>query len=102
MIISGYMRKTDAQTLGEVIKEYLKSPVLNNKYKQYKLISAWETILGKTIAKSTINIYVKSKTLYVFLKSSVIRNELYMIKGEIIKRLNENAGEEIITEIILK
>jgi len=96
------MRKTETQTLGDVIKEYLKSSALNNKYKQYKLFKAWEDILGKTISKSTINMFVKNKTLHVFLKSSVIRNELYMIKGEVIKRLNEKVGEEMINEIILK
>jgi hypothetical protein len=96
------MRKTETQSLGEVIREYLKASAFKGKYKQYKLIHSWEAVLGKTVARSTTNIYIKEKTLFVFLKSSVIRNELFMIKGEIIKRLNEKAGEEMINDIVLK
>jgi len=96
------MRKTDTQTIAQVIKEYFKSPKFENKFKQFKIINSWEEILGKTVSKSTTNIYIKDKTLFVFLKSSVIRNQLYMIKTEIIKKLNEKVGEEIINDIVLK
>jgi len=96
------MRKTDTQTIAQVIKEYLKSPKLENKFKQFKIINSWEEILGKIVSKSTTNIYIKDKTLFVFLKSSVIRNQLYMIKTEIVKKLNEKVGEEIINDIVLK
>ena len=96
------MRKTETKTIGEVIREYLKLSPVDKKYKEYKLIRSWETLLGKTIASSTTNMYIKDKKLFVYLKSSVIRNELFMIRGEIVQKLNDNAGEELISEIVLK
>ena len=96
------MRKTETKTLGEVIREYLKLSPVDKKYKEYKLIMSWETLLGKTIANSTTNLYIKDGKLFVYLKSSVIRNELFMIRGEILQKLNENAGEELISEIVLR
>lgn len=96
------MRKTDTQTISEIIKQLFKSPAIEKKYNQFKIIDSWKDILGSTISKSTTNIYIIDKTLFVYLKSSVIRNELYMIKEQLIKKLNEKVGKEVINEIIFK
>ena len=45
---------------------------------------------------------IKDRKLYVYLRSSVIRNELFMLQEEILKKLNETAGEVLVKEIILK
>ena len=96
------MRKSNTQTLGEAIKNYLKALHIDEKINEVRLINSWEEVIGKTIAKATTNIYIKNKTLFVYLNSSVIRNELFMLKEEILKALNEKAGEKIIERIVLK
>ena len=96
------MRKSNTQTLGEAIKDYLKALHIDKKINEVRLINSWEEVIGKTIAKATTKIYIKNKTLFVFLNSSVIRNELFMLKEEILKVLNEKAGEKIIEKIVLK
>ena len=96
------MRKSNTQTLGQAIKEYLKALNIDKKINEVRLINSWEEVIGKTIAKATTNIYIKNKTLFVFLNSSVIRNELFMLKEEILKALNKKAGEKIIERIVLK
>ena len=96
------MRKSNTQTLGEAIKNYLKALHIDKKINEVRLINSWEEVIGKTIAKATTKIYIKNKTLFVFLNSSVIRNELFMLKEEILKALNEKAGEKIIEKIVLK
>jgi len=58
--------------------------------------------MGRTISRATKNIYIKDRKLFVVISSSVIRNELYMLKQEIVKKLNQRVGEEIITDLILK
>ena len=96
------MRKSNTQTLGEAIKDYLKALHIDKKINEVRLINSWEEVIGKTIAKATTKIYIKNKTLFVYLNSSVIRNELFMLKEEILKALNEKAGEKIIERIVLK
>lgn len=96
------MRKSNTQTLGEAIKDYLKALHIDKKINEVRLINSWEEVIGKTIAKATTKIYIKNKTLFVYLNSSVIRNELFMLKEEILKVLNEKAGEKIIEKIVLK
>ncbi len=96
------MRKSNTQTLGQAIKEYLRALNIDKKINEVRLINSWEEVIGKTIAKATTNIYIKNKTLFVYLNSSVIRNELFMLKEEILKALNKKAGEKIIERIVLK
>jgi len=58
--------------------------------------------VGKAISSRTDKVYIRDGVLYVHLKSSIVRNELMMIREALREKLNNQAGEEIIKEIILK
>lgn len=96
------MRKKNTQKLDEVIQEYLKALKIDDKIKEVRLIRSWDEMVGKTIARSTKNIYIKDRKLFVQLNSSVIRSELFMIRDGLKNALNDHAGESVIDEIILK
>ncbi len=96
------MRRSNTQTIAEVIQDYLRELRIDKKIKEISVLNQWEEIIGKTIARSTKDIFIKDKILFVYLRSSVIRNELLIIRDGIIKAINEKAGEEIITDIVLK
>lgn len=96
------MRKKNTQKLDEVIQEYLKALKIDDKIKEVRLIRSWDEMVGKTIARSTKEIYIKNRKLFVQLNSSVIRNELFMIRDGLKNALNDQAGESVIDEIILK
>ncbi|MFC2152803.1 DUF721 domain-containing protein [Bacteroidota bacterium] len=96
------MRKKNTQKIDVVIKEYLKALKIDDKIKEVQLIKSWDEVVGKTIARSTNDIYIKNRKLIVKLNSSVIRNELFMLRDGLKKALNDKAGEEIIDDIILK
>jgi len=96
------MRKKNTQKLDEVIKEYLKALKIDDKLKEVELVKSWEGIVGKTISRSTQNIFVHERKLYVKLNSSVIRNELFMLREGLKKALNDKVGQSIIDEVILK
>ena len=96
------MRKKNTQKIGDVIQEYLKALKIDDKLKEVHLIKSWDDVVGKTIARSTKDIFIKDRKLFVKLNSSVIRNELFMLRDGLKKALNERAGEELIDEIILK
>lgn len=93
------MRKSKTESLGVVIKELLKTYKIDKKLQETELISSWEEVIGKTIARATKKIYISNKVLHLQITSSIIRNELSMIKSDIIKRLNEKVGGDIITNI---
>jgi predicted nucleic acid-binding Zn ribbon protein len=96
------MEKSNTQSLREAIRAFLEESQLEKPLKERQLISSWESLLGKSIARATRDIYIKEGKLYVYLSSSVIRNELYMLQDEIIRKLNEAAGEELLSGMVLR
>ncbi len=96
------MRRSESRKINDLLSQCLKELQLNNKLQEYRLIKAWPEIVGLSIAKTTHNLYIKDKKLFVYLNSSVVRNELQMLKDSLVKRLNEHAGEVLIHDIILK
>jgi predicted nucleic acid-binding Zn ribbon protein len=96
------MRKTETQSLGSVIKEYLKENNIDRKLAEVDIVSSWESIIGKQIARATSSIFIKDSTLHLHLKSSIVRNELLMMRSDIIRAINQKAGFEIVKAIVLK
>ena len=66
------------------------------------VINSWEEIVGKAISSRTTKIYIKDHILYVHLNSSVVRNELLMLREALREKLNQKAGSEVIKEIVLR
>jgi predicted nucleic acid-binding Zn ribbon protein len=96
------MRRSKTISLAEAIRDYIREMNLGRGLSELHLLDSWEEIVGKAISARTKKIYIKDKVLYVHLDSSVVRNELLMLRESLKERLNEKAGEEIITEIVLR
>lgn len=96
------MKRSKTQPLKAVIEEYLKVLKMSTKLKEVGLIGSWERVVGRTIAKATKDIYIKDRKLFITLNSSVIRNELDLIKEPLVVRLNEEAKADVIDEIVVK
>ena len=96
------MRRSKTITLAEAIKDFVNEMGFNEKLDETSLIGSWEDIVGKAISIRTSKIYIKDHILYVHLSSSVVRNELHMLKDSLKNKLNEKAGKPLIKDIVLR
>jgi predicted nucleic acid-binding Zn ribbon protein len=96
------MRKSNTQSISSVLKSYVQENNLERKLNELDLIKSWESVMGKTVARYTGNLYIQNSTLFVETTSPIVRNELLMMKEEIRVRLNEVVGEELIKAIIFR
>ncbi len=96
------MRRTKTQSIREVIEQYLREMHIDHKLREVALVGKWEDTVGKIIASKTNRIYIRNGILYVHIRSSVVKHELTMIREELVKSLNKQAGEELIKEIVFK
>ena len=96
------MRRSNTQSLSEVIRDYVKGTSIEKKLKEVDVVQSWEELLGKTIAHYTKNVTLRSKILFVEISSSVVKYELFMMREEIRRKLNEKAGEDMVEKIIFK
>jgi Protein of unknown function (DUF721). len=96
------MKRTSTQKLGDVLSDYLQdNPQLSSKLAEVRLMNAWKNTLGNLTRQYTTNLFVRRKILYVKLSSSVLRNELSLCREQLIKKLNEEAGADVIDDIVL-
>jgi len=96
------MRRSKTISLAEAIKDYIREMNLEGKLVEINLINSWEEIVGKAISSRTSKVYIKDHILYVHLNSSVVRNELMMLREALKEKLNNRAGSEVIKEIVLR
>ena len=95
-------RKSNDQPLKEVIDEFLRVHRLDKKLAEKRLLNSWEELMGKTIARYTVNLYISDRVFFIYLKSAVLRSELSYKKEQLIHLLNERAGTKVIEDIVFK
>lgn len=94
------MSRNNDKTIKEAINDLLDSYRLKKKFDETALIAAWPEMMGTAIANRTKQLYISDRKLFLRIESSVIKNELLLMQSQIIKRLNEKAGHEVIAAIV--
>ena len=61
---------------------------LKDHYHQTHLMSMWTTIVGPMVGKYTSNIRIKDKTIFVYIASAPLKQELLFSKTELLKKIN--------------
>lgn len=95
-------RKSNTQSLGEAIDEFLASYKHRVKIQEAEITGAWPIVMGFNISKLTTNVYFTNGILYVQLKSAPLRQELAMQRTRILKLINEYLGGEYVKEVVLR
>jgi len=96
------MRRSKTISIAEAVSDYIKEMNIGTKLSEAGVINSWEETVGKAISSRTTKIYIKDHILYVHLSSSVVRNELLMLREALREKLNKKAGTEAIKEIVFR
>lgn len=94
------MRKPNDITLKEGIGKLLNTYRLKGKFDETSVVAYWPELMGKAVSNRTTQIYVFQKKLFVRIESSVVKNDLMMVRAGIIQKMNERAGAEVIIDIV--
>ena len=95
-----YPRKKDATPLADAFQDLLKAYRLEDTYQEKLLISSWPTLVGKTIADRTSNVYIKDKKLIVKITSGPVKKELQLNKSKVIALIESQIGKGIVDDVI--
>lgn len=96
------MKRSNTQPISAILKLVFSDLNIEKKLKEVELMNSWAEVTGKFIASKTTNMYIKNKILYVNIESSVIRNELILLREGLIDKLNRKCGQEVITGIVIR
>ena len=96
------MQKKDAETLSSVIQQYLHAIGADVRIREIRALQKWDDVVGRVIARDTIDLDLRKGVLTVKFKSPLIRNEIMARRSEIIRLMNEAAGENIVKIINIR
>lgn len=85
--------------LGPAIEDLLGKLGISRKIREYDAVAHWERAVGQQVAKVTEAQSIKNGILQVRVSNGPWRNELQMLKPEIIRKLNESLGEAVVKDI---
>jgi len=96
------MKRIDTQQICSILDDFFEeNPILADKLAETRLVDSWTTVLGSSVSRFTDNLYIRKRVLYVRLTSSVLKSELMLCREQMIDKLNNQAGRNVIDNIIL-
>jgi len=97
-----YFRWQNEYKINEAIAEFLDKYHLKDGYACMQIETIWKETVGEVIARYTKRIELKNNILTLHITSPIVKKELLMLRSEIISRLNEKIGKELVHEIEIK
>ena len=91
----------NTQHIGKAIEEMLKSYHLKSRFDEANLVSSWERLVGKPVAKRTRKIFLRDRVLFVELDSPAMKSDLNFHKSQILELFSKEFGPDRIKEIII-
>ena len=93
------MFKRNSIPIKEVLLKVLRSQGLETPLLQKRLIDSWPEVMGDAVASYTADLFIRNQTLFVHLTSPALRMELSMQRQDIVRRLNEHVGNQVIADV---
>ena len=93
------MFKRQVLSLDEVLSKFLREGGLETPLLQKRLIDAWEEVTGPMVERYTGEKYIKNQTLFVKINNPSLRQDLSMMRSQLVKRLNEAVGSFVISDV---
>jgi len=94
-------RENDAFSVKDLMGSFIKENNLSKGMQKLKIEEVWAKLMGQGVVSYTEKVQLQNKTLVVSLSSSVLREELGYGKDKIVKMMNEEMGEKLISKIML-
>lgn len=86
-------RGVEPQQIGDVLSEVLEDAGVLRQFERLGVLELWPEIVGERVAEVTRARNVDDTVLIIEVRSSAWLMELNMMKGDLLKRVNEHATE---------
>ena len=93
------MFKREVKELKYLLMRNLRVQGLETPLMQRRLIAAWPEVAGQAIAAYTTGVSIQNQTLVVKLTVPALRADLGMRRRELVTKLNNHVGSQVIADI---
>ena len=88
------MFRRKVKPLSEILGKLLREEGL-----QKRIVSAWDIVAGPTVVRYTQEKSIRNQTLFVKITNPALRQDLSMMRTQLVKRLNDHVGSFVISDI---
>jgi predicted nucleic acid-binding Zn ribbon protein len=99
--INGLYSDANTVHIGDAIQDLLKSYRLKSKFDEANLVSSWERLVGKPVARRTKKVFIRNHVLFVELDSPGMKHDLNLHKNDIVAVFAKEFGPDVIKEIVI-
>lgn len=90
-----------ARPIGELIANFIQGSELEQPLLERKVLALLPKVLGQTVAQYMSDSEVKKGVLYIHIRSAALRSQLFDVRYELVRKLNDEVGVSIIKDIRL-
>lgn len=95
------MRRQNTQHISQVLQLFLRENGLEKPFLEHKLVELWPKVLGSMVQRYTRKVEINDGVLYAYITSAALRQELFLCRFQLVEKLNNEVGAEIIKDIRL-
>lgn len=94
------MRRANDKSIKDAIEQMLNVYKIKRRFDETAVVASWPELVGKPVANRTKELFIRDKKLFLRIESSVIKNELMMMRAQIVEKINEKANCILVEEVI--
>ena len=95
------MFRRDVENIEGLINMFLRQEGYETPLLQKRLVDSWDRVTGAVVARYTGEKFIKNQTLFVKITNPALRQDLSMMRSQLVRRLNEAVGSQVIADIRL-
>lgn len=94
---------SDAMPLKAALGTFVRLHNMQSKFDEVEVVNAWQVCFGNLIHEKTRKIGLRAGgVLWVTLDSGPLKEEFVMSQTQVIKRLNEHLGREVVQSLVIQ
>lgn len=95
------MKVHRARSIGDLLAEYIHGSELEKPLLERRVVELWPQVLGPTVAQLTGQMEVKNGVLMVHIHSAALRSQLFEVRHDVVRKLNDAAQANVLKDIRL-
>lgn len=93
------MFRRKVKNLDDIMNTLLREQGLETPLLQRRVLDAWDEVVGPTISGMTADKFISNQTMMVKITNPALRNDLSMMRTEILSKLNSHVGQIVIYDL---
>ena len=96
------MQRTNTNSISLLIEQFIKEEGLAEGLRTVRIYKAWDIAVGDFFKAHTVSKYYNKGVLYCSFDSSMVRNQLYIMQEDIVSKINQEMGADVVTRLVFR